>query len=83
MMIHKKRSLICLVFLCSLCLPVSIESVRAANWLKVDTNYPASDARLSAKLPANYPPKKTKKKKRGNPLDKKHKMKNGRHCPSF
>ncbi len=77
-----KTTLICLVLLLALCLPQPADAYPASNPILERTNTYQPHISPSVKSDNQGPRKKVKKKRR-TILNRKTKMKSGKHCPSF
>jgi hypothetical protein len=78
----KKISLICLVLLIAISLPQPADSYPVSASITETTagNMPNSSASIAGD---NQGPRKKIRKKRRTILNRKTKMKSGKHCPSF
>jgi hypothetical protein len=84
MLTPMKKYWFCLLLLISFCFPLSAKGIQFHSIPLETTHHQRFDSSPSLHKEASHPPKKKpKKNKRGNILNKKHKMRNGHSCPSF
>ena len=81
-MAQYKTTLICLLLLIAICLPQSADTCPASN-PPVECATGKLEGNSSSFANDNQGPRKKIKKKRRTPLNRKTKMKSGKHCPSF